>query len=274
MPDNRPDASRSEAFRSEAPSARDATQAFLQSLPAIDPNEVFRFACHPGVPCFNACCGDLTLTVTPYDALRLRRALNEGSREFITERCTLVVAPDTGFPMLQLKMLPGPGKPCPFVTAKGCSVYPHRPAACRTYPLGRATRLAEDGSIVQQFFLVREAHCRGFEEEREWTPATWLSDQELEAYNRSNDRLTDIMGRQKKAGRPMSDKHANMAFLALYQPDSFRKFVEDMKVFDRLDVSEERKRAVMEDEEETLRFAMDWLELVLFGDGPNLRRKA
>lgn len=255
-------------------SAQDATQAFLESLPEIGIRETFRFACHPEVPCFNACCGDLTLTITPYDALRLRLALGEDSRAFITNRGTLVVAPDTGFPLLQLKMMPGAGKPCPFVTAKGCSVYEHRPAACRTYPLGRATRLTTSGEIEQQFFLVREAHCRGFEEERDWTPETWLADQGLEAYNRSNDRLTDIMGRQKKAGRPIANRHTNMAFLALYQPDSFRKFIEDMQVFARLDLDEERKRAILKDEEETLRFAMDWLELVLFGDCANLRRKA
>ncbi len=253
---------------------QDATQAFLKSLPEIGVRESFRFACHPGVPCFNACCGDLTLTITPYDALRLRRALGEDSRTFIGNRAVLVVAPDTGFPLLQLRMMPGAGKPCPFVTAKGCSVYENRPAACRTYPLGRATRLTASGRIKQQFFLVREDHCRGFEEDRDWTPETWLSDQGLVAYNLSNDRLTDIMGRQKKAGRPMSDRHTNMAFLALFQTDNFRKFIEDMKVFDRLDLDEDRMRAILEDEEETLRFAMDWLELVLFGDCANLRRKA
>jgi Fe-S-cluster containining protein len=246
----------------------------LESLPEIGLQETFRFACHPGVRCFNACCGDLTLTITPYDALRLRRALGEDSRTFITNRGTLVVAPDTGFPLLQLRMMTGPGKPCPFVTAKGCSVYEHRPAACRTYPLGRATRLTSSGGIEQQFFLVREAHCRGFEEERDWTPATWLADQGLEAYNRSNDRLTDIMGRQKLTGRPIANRHTNMAFLALYQPDNFHKFIEDMKIFERLDLDEDRKRAILEDEEETLRFAMDWLELALFGDCANLRRKA
>ena len=71
----------------------------------------------------------------------------------------------------------------------------------------------------------------------------------------------------------MSNRHTNMAFLALFQPDGFRKFIEDMKVFARLDLSDERKRAVLEDEEETLRFAMDWLELVLFGDCAGLGKK-
>ncbi|WP_027367198.1 YkgJ family cysteine cluster protein [Desulfocurvibacter africanus] len=259
---------------SRSASEQDATQAFLESLPEIGLQETFRFACHPGVRCFNACCGDLTLTITPYDALRLRRALGEDSRTFITNRGTLVVAPDTGFPLLQLRMMTGPGKPCPFVTAKGCSVYEHRPAACRTYPLGRATRLTSSGNIEQQFFLVREAHCRGFEEERDWTPAMWLTDQGLEDYNRSNDRLTDIMGRQKLTGQPIANRHTNMAFLALYQPDNFHKFIEDMKIFERLDLDEDRKRAILGDEEETLRFAMDWLELALFGNCANLRRKA
>ena len=33
------------------------------------------FACHPKVPCFNECCRELDLALSPYDVLRLRRAL-------------------------------------------------------------------------------------------------------------------------------------------------------------------------------------------------------
>ena len=47
-----------------AASEADATDAFLKSLPELAPGERFRFACHPEVPCFNACCSDLSLMLT------------------------------------------------------------------------------------------------------------------------------------------------------------------------------------------------------------------
>ena len=251
----------------------DATQDFLNSLPEIRTGETFAFACHPRVKCFNACCGDLNLVLTPYDALRLRRSLGEPSRIFMTERCSLVTAPDTGFPLLTLNMAPGPQKPCPFVRAEGCSVYPDRPAACRTYPLGRATRLTADGDIEQQFFVVREAHCKGFAEQKEWSPETWLCDQGLEPYNEASDRLTALMGRMKESGQRMSSKQANMALLALYQPDDFRSFITNMRLFERVEVDEARQAEIMADDEATLEFALDWLELALFGDSPRLTKR-
>ena len=82
-----------------AASDADATQAFLDSLPELHPGEHFRFACHPGVPCFNACCSDLNLMLTPYDAMRLRRALHIGATDFLNHFTIRYTLPDTGFPM-------------------------------------------------------------------------------------------------------------------------------------------------------------------------------
>jgi hypothetical protein len=242
----------------------DQSKEFLDSLPELKAGESFRFACHPGVPCFNACCGDLNLMLTPYDVLRLRRSLKESSREFISGRAELHRAPDTGLPALKLRMDEARAKACPFVTEGGCSVYPDRPAACRTYPLGRATRLDENGELFERYFVVREAHCRGFEEGRDFTAPQWLADQGLEPYNHSNDKLMRLMAMQRETGRPVTADQANMALLALYQLDSFGDFIRDMKVLDRLELSLERRRAVLEDEEARLDFALDWLKLVLF----------
>lgn len=258
------------------PDDRDQTSAFLQSLPEIGMDETFRFACHPRVPCFNACCSDLNLMLTPYDVLRLRRALGESSQMFITARADVHAAGDTGLPMLALRMAETEGRPCPFVSPQGCTVYGDRPAACRTYPLGRATRLDDTapGGMAEQFFVVRENHCRGFEQPTEWSPRTWLSDQGLVAYNQANDRLMRLLGRQKRQGRPVEPRQANMALLALYQLDNFQTFVRDMRVFQRLEISAERQAQVLADEAAALDFGLDWLELALFGDCPTLQRKA
>ncbi len=254
---------------------QDQTQRFLDSLPEIEPGRTFTFACHPGVRCFNACCGDLTLMLTPFDVLRLRRALGQSSREFIHNRCHVDAAPDTGLPLLRLRMRQDiPGKPCPFVSAQGCTVYQDRPGACRTYPLGRATRPDGTGGVTERFFLVREDHCKGFDEDRQWTTDQWLADQGLEPYNASNDRMMALMARVKERGAPVNANQANMALLALYQLDSFADFMAGTGLLDRLDVDQARREAVEADEEARLDLALDFMETVLFGSSPNLRPKA
>ncbi len=251
----------------------DATEQFLNSLPEIKDGEAFRFACHPAVQCFNACCGDLTLQLTPYDVLRLRKGLGLSSKDFIEGLAEVLVAPDTGFPALKLRMTERQHHPCHFVRDTGCSVYENRPGACRTYPVGRAAKLGEGGRIVEQFFLVREPHCKGFREEKEWTIDEWFADQGLEPYNVSNDRWIGIMARQKMAGRCVDAKRATMILMAVYQVDNFQRFISDMQLFKRLDVDEARQQAILADEENALAFAMDWVELVLFGECATLAKK-
>ncbi len=251
----------------------DATEAFLKSLPELKPGEKFRFACHPDVPCFNACCSDLTLMLTPYDALRLRRALGITASDLIDHFATRFTAPDTGFPMLHLKMREERLKRCPFVSPQGCKVYADRPGACRTYPLGRATRLDEAGQVVEQFFVVREPHCRGFEEVAEWDAPGWLTDQDLARYNHFNDRYMRLMALARGKGAALSAKQAQMVWLAQYQPDAFQEFIAKMGLFNLVEIDDARRERVMADEEETLAFGLDWLELAFFGLEERLRRK-
>jgi Fe-S-cluster containining protein len=251
----------------------DATDAFLKSLPELKVGESFRFACHPDVPCFNACCSDLTLMLTPYDALRLRRALGVSSTDFVTHFAAKFTAPDTGFPMLRLKMREERQKRCPFVSPEGCKVYADRPGACRTYPLGRATKLDEHGNVVEQFFVVREPHCQGFEEMATWDAPSWLSDQDLAAYNQANDRYMRLMALARGKGAALSDKQAQMVWLAQYQPDAFQEFIGKMGLFNLVEIDEARQQRVLADEEEAMLFGLDWLELAFFGLEERLRRK-
>lgn len=251
----------------------DETTDFLSEMPRLAPGEKFQFRCHPGVDCFNACCSDLNLMLTPYDALRLRRALGLSSRDFVQRHCMVSAGRDLGFPLVQMRMLDDARRSCPFVRPEGCSVYGDRPGACRTYPLGRASTLDEAGELVEHFFIVREPHCHGFLQDGAWTSGEWLRDQGLEAYNTANDRYMRLMNRWKKMGRPLDERQVNMAFLALYQPDDFQRFVRDMKLFAHVDADEERRRAVLEDEEAALGFGLDWLELILLGRCDGLAKR-
>lgn len=251
----------------------DETRAFLESLPELRAGETFRFACHPGVRCFNACCSDLNMPLTPYDVLRLRRNLGMGSEEFINTHARVGQYPDTGFPSLFLRMRDHPLKLCPFVSDAGCTVYPDRSGACRTYPLGRATREDARGDVVERFFVVREEHCGGFDEPGEWSRAAWLADQGLEPYNAANDRYMRLMARCKRQGAVISPRRATMVLLACYQLDRFAGFIRDTGLFDRLVMTDDRRRLVLDGEEARLDFACDWVELALFGDSAGLRVK-
>lgn len=252
---------------------KDASENFLDSLPELKPGETFVFACNERVPCFNRCCSELTMPLAPYDVLRLRRNLGLDSESFFKHFTTTELYPDTGFPLPLLKMRDGPDGPCPFVTPAGCSVYEDRSAACRTYPLGRGTRLGPGGEVLERFFTVREDHCLGFDAGERRTAGDWLADQGLEPYNRSNDRYMRLMAGIKASGKPVSQRMAAMCLLAFFQLDRFKDFMESMQLLGRFDLSEERRVAVLEDEEARLDFAFDWMEIVLFGVSANLKRK-
>lgn len=253
---------------------QDATQEFLNSLPEIEPGQEFCFACNPDVPCFNACCSDLNLMLTPYDLLRLRKALDEDSETFIRTRCHVSAFPDTGFPMVHLRMEPDENRSCPYVTPQGCSVYPNRPSACRIYPVGRATRLAGEGDqLSEQFFLVQEDHCRGFEKGQTWTTETWTQDQGLEPYTASNERFSLLMAQQKATRQPLDNRRATMLLLALFQTDRFRDFIQDMGLFQRVSLPPEEQQDVLDDDEKALEFGLDWIEMLLFGHNERLAKK-
>ncbi len=256
------------------PQLNDESQAFLDTLPELAEGETFVFACNESVPCFNRCCAELTLPLTPYDVLRLRRHMdNIDSEVFLQTYAEVRAFPETGFPLPLLKLQEGPGAPCPFVTPGGCSLYEDRPGACRTYPLGRGTKMGENGTVVERFFIVREDHCRGFDEGKRWTAREWLADQGLEAYNASNDRYMRLMAMVKASGEPISSRMATMCVLAFYQLDKFRDFLTKMQVLDKVELSDERRAALMEQDEVLLDFAFDWVELVLFGQCPTLQRR-
>ncbi len=253
---------------------KDTSQAFLDSLPELRDGERFVFACNETVPCFNRCCAELTLPLTPYDVLRLCRHLEMKSDDFLKTYTQMRSFPDTGFPLPLLKMLDGPTEPCPFVMPAGCSIYEDRPGACRTYPLGRGTKVGANGEVVERFFIVQEDHCRGFDSGREWTAHEWLQDQGLEPYNKSNDAYMRIMAKVKENGEPVTNKMATMIILCLYQLDRFRDFLADMKIFDKLEISTERCELIMANDEECLAFALEWLQLVIFGSCETLKRKS
>lgn len=174
----------------------------------LDRDEPFAFRCGPDLHCFTDCCRQLDLALTPYDVLRLRRTLGASGAEFLDRYAVIEKNDEDTFPQVYLGMVDDGAASCPFVSAKGCTVYADRPGACRTYPLGRGARLGPDGQPDDFYVVLNEAHCRGFAEARPQTVLTWLADQELPPYNEFNDLTMRILHHPRIRGgfRPSADQ--------------------------------------------------------------------
>jgi Fe-S-cluster containining protein len=183
------------------------------------PGRTFRFACHNQLSCFTRCCADLELVLTPYDIIRLKNRLDLSSGVFLDRHTTVSDDRLSGLPEVKLKMQTDENRRCPFVSPKGCVIYADRPGACRLYPLGRAASKRSKSRTGEYYFTVKEAHCLGWQEEKEWTIQAWLADQGMDEYNTMNDSFTDITTeKQSKRLRTLSNQQLKMYFYGLLRP--------------------------------------------------------
>ena len=210
----------------------------------------FRFACHKDLPCFTTCCANLNLMLTPYDVLRLKNRLNMTSDVFLERYAVCYVDEKCGIPVVKLKMNSDPTRRCPFVTPKGCAVYEDRPGACRLYPLGRAaSKIFEGHQAGEYYFLVKESHCLGLNERREWTVQEWIEDQGLDEYNTMNDVFMDVTaGRRTKNIKGLNDRQLQMYYMACYSLDDFKRFVFETTFLDKFDITPEVLNRIKIDE--------------------------
>jgi len=229
----------------------------------LTPESRFRFRCHPGVPCFTECCGTTTIILTPYDILRLKTRLQIPSGEFLRKYTRTEPHDKSGLPLVIMDMPRFEGK-CPFVRpVTGCEVYGDRPAACRYYPIGQGTLITEEG--VDEFhFYVREEHCRGYEEDAEWTVASWREDQGVGHYDTMNLPWKTMMLRRGADGGPVADERGNRLFhMVMYDLDQFRRFVFKSRFRQLFQVDPDILEKIWDDEEELLKFAYQYIKTVL-----------
>lgn len=239
---------------------------FLSRQPELGCNQEFRFSCHPGIDCFNACCAELELVLGPYDLLRLRRALALDAGELLERHCRVGIEEGTGFPAVFLAMDDDPRRSCPFVTGQGCSVYDHRPSACRLYPLGRGSSVEPDGRVLERWVVVHEEHCHGHGQGPAWTVGSWRRDQGLDPYLEFDDRLLRLHHRWKATGRTMDREQAGAVMLALYHLEEFRTRAKRSGWRDRRPATGDDQPTRIEDDTELLRYAFTWLRRLLFGE--------
>jgi len=236
---------------------------FPEYVTRITEDSTFSFSCHKGVACFTECCRLLELALSPYDVLRLRKGTGVHSSKLLENYIILEHKPGEPFPRFYLTMVDDGRASCVFVDKSGCTIYDHRPGACRTYPLGRAAISETNDVIEEHYVLMRETHCRGFAEKEEQNIVKYSRDQGLEEYNRFNDEVASILQHNAiRNGFIPSKKQAALYTLALYDIDTFReKLLSDKIASVRLEVSE---KEILQDDEQLLLFAIKWLYKELY----------
>jgi len=233
---------------------------------ALEPDEPFRFACGPGIACYNQCCQDLNQALTPFDVLELRRYLKLSWQEIQEQHVMLYTGPATGLPVASLRFASRAGRHCPFVTAQGCSVYPARPTSCRLYPVARAIRRSRtDGRISEHFALLKEPHCNGFEKGPTQTARQWIESQGARAGLDASDAMLELIAlKNRLRPGPLAPEQRQWAVMAFYDLEQLK---EQAKA-GRLPAMNADVLVPLPDGDDDYRWlswAMTWLRRALFG---------
>ncbi len=238
----------------------------------LSPESRFKFECHKGVKCFTQCCRGINIILTPYDIIRLKNRLNLSSEEFLAIYTKPEILEKTDLPMVTLRLLDDEQQSCPFVRDDGCLVYKDRPTTCRYYPIGVASLSHKEDSDGNEFyFFVHEPHCRGFEENTEWSVRQWRKDQGVDIHDEINAGWTDLVVRKRSFPKnvQLTQKAKDMFFMASYNIDKFRDFIFKSSFLSRYDVDPETIKKIKENEVELLKFAVKWLKSILFQGSPD-----
>lgn len=228
-----------------------------------------KFRCHKGVRCFTACCSNVNIVLPPYDLLRLRKRLGMTAEEFFEKYATVEILAKTMLPVVTLRMRDDEKKSCPFVTPDGCTVYEDRPNICRYYPLGMATLRKQDSETGRDefYFLTKEDHCKGFEEDKDWTVAEWRQDQGADVYDDVNRGWMEILIKKKSFGdKEFPEIKNQMFFMVSTNLDYFRQFVFHSSFLEIYDIPADQVERARTDDAELLKLGYEWLRSAMFAE--------
>jgi uncharacterized protein len=234
-----------------------------------DAGKEIQFSCHKGIGCWNACCANIDISLTPYDIVRLKKRLGISSTEFLREYTVPYEMEKDGIAGVKFRPVEN-GTACRFMRPEGCAVYEDRPTACRYYPVALLSmRKQDEYTDSQSYAIVKEPHCKGHEVNRRLTIADFRREQGVEQYDELARGWRQLVLKKKSTGPAIgtpSLKSRQLFFMACYDIDTFRDFV-DSEAFGKLfKLGADEKAMLMADDVELLQFSFRFLRQVLFGE--------
>jgi uncharacterized protein len=243
-------------------------ETILKEYPRLNNNSRFYFNCHKNISCFNKCCTDVNIFLTPYDIIRLKNRLKISSQEFLDRYTIFPIDENQNYPVVMLRLNSDEEKTCPFVSDSGCTVYEDRPWPCRMYPLGIASPKEIGANGDEEFyFILEEPVCQGYHEVKSQTVKEWVKEQQVEDYNEMGERFKEVTLHDFfKEGKKLEPAKLEMFYTVCYNVDKFREFVFESSFLKRFEVDEEIIDRIKKDDEELLLFGFEWLKYCLYGE--------
>jgi hypothetical protein len=117
------------------------------------------------------------------------------------------------------------------------------------------------------FFIVKEDHCKGFEEDKEWTVAEWRADQGVDVRDEMNKDWLRLVMRRKSFGHQasLSEQAKRMFFMASTDLDHFRRFILESTFLETYIIDDETLDKLKNDDVELMLFSFKYLANALFG---------
>ena len=228
-----------------------------------------QFRCHRDVGCWNACCSNIDISLTPVDIVRLKQHMDITSTEFLDRFTVPYEMEKDSIAGVKLRPVEG-GTACQFMRDEGCSVYENRPTACRYYPVALLSMRHQQESVDRDAFaLVKEAHCLGHQEPRKITIDEYRVEQGLVEYDELARGWRQLILKKKSSGPTIgkpSKRSLQLFFLACYDIDRFREFVASEGFAKLFDIPAEEMHKILLDDFSLMRFAFRFLHQILFGE--------
>lgn len=235
----------------------------------IEGDAVIQFRCRKGIDCFNACCKNIDISLTPYDVIRLKKRLGMTSGEFLVKYTYPYEMEKGGIAGIKFQPVEG-GTACQFMTEEGCSVYEDRPTACRYYPVALLSlRRQDEYTDRTSYALVKEAHCHGHFEDRKLTVDEYRKEQGLEEYDELGRGWRQLILKKKSSGPTVgkpSQRSLQLFFMACYDVDQFREFIKSPSFDDIYEIDQATRDKLNSDDVELMLFGQKFLAQVMFGE--------
>jgi Fe-S-cluster containining protein len=235
----------------------------------FDAGKVIQFQCRSGIACWNACCSNIDISLTPYDILRLKRRFETSSGAFLQKYTVPYEIEQNSIAGVKLRPIEN-GTACQFMTPAGCSVYSDRPTACRYYPVALLSlRRQDEYTDHTSYALVEEPHCLGHREPRRISVSDYRKEQGLEEYDDLARGWRQLILKKKSSGPSIgkpSKRSLELFFMVCYDIDRFSQFVASAGFSTIYDLPPPELQRILCDDAELMQFGFRFLRQVLFGE--------
>ena len=235
----------------------------------LEGDKVIQFQCRKGIDCWNACCSNIDISLTPVDILRLSRRLGISTTEFLIQYTFPYELEPNGIAGVKFKPVEN-GSACQFMRPEGCDVYSDRPTACRYYPVALLSmRRSDEYTDRNAYALVKEPHCHGHNEPRTLGIEEYRREQGLVEYDEIGRGWRQLVLKKKSSGPTIgkpSKRSLQLFFMACYDLDRFREFVSSDAFNEVYDLTPEEKQAIQQDELKLMDFGARFLRQTMFSE--------